>query len=107
MTPGCCGAPNRSGAPRELTVDRSGQSPRCGRRWFGVGGCVAPGLMLVLLPKCPACLAAYFAAGIGAGLSTQVAADVRPLLVVTLVVSLTYLVTLMACSKVLGRRFGQ
>jgi hypothetical protein len=61
--------------------------------------------MLVLLPKCPACLAAYLAIGLGATLSTQVAAHARLLLVVTLVASVTYLLTFTWTRKVLGRRF--
>jgi hypothetical protein len=43
------------------------------RRWFGAGGSIGPGAMLLLLPKCPACVAAYLAVWTGAGLAAPVA----------------------------------
>lgn len=98
----CCGVPAGIGAP-EAGADHRGRSAKAGRRWFGVSGCVAPGVMLALLPKCPACLAAYFAIGMGAGLSTKVAAHLRGVLMVTLVASLIYLVSVTARGKLPGR----
>jgi hypothetical protein len=62
------------------------------RRWFGAGGSIGPGLMLVLLPKCPACVAAYLAVWTGAGLAAPVAEYLRPLLGVIFGASLIYLI---------------
>lgn len=71
------------------------QAASCGgkpaRRWFGAGGCVGPGVMLVLLPKCPACVAAYLAVWTGAGLAAPVAEYLRPLLSVVFAASVIYL----------------
>jgi hypothetical protein len=47
--------------------------------------------MLVLLPKCPACVAVYLAVWTGAGLAMPVAAHLRLLLVVVFAVSAVYL----------------
>ena len=49
-------------------------------RLFEAAGCVMPGAMILLLPKCPACLAAWLALATGVGLSVPAAGIVRTLL---------------------------
>lgn len=73
---------------------------RKARRWFGVGGSIGPGAMLLLVPKCPACVAAYLAVWTGAGLAAPVAEYLRPVLAAVFAVSLIYLVV----GRLMGRR---
>lgn len=76
----CCG--ERAGS----------QGTKPARRWFGAGGCVGPGVLLVLLPKCPVCVAAYLAVFTGAGLAGPVAEYLRPVMGVVFAGSVIYIV---------------
>src|SRR6476646_5038085 len=58
-----------------------------GIRW------VLPGVVLVILPKCPICLAGYIAIGTGISLSIATATYLRISLIIISVVSLLYLLT--------------
>jgi hypothetical protein len=56
------------------------------RRWAGAGGSLS-GLCLLLVPKCPACIAAYVALFTGAGIAAPVAEYLRPALVCLFAIS--------------------
>ena len=52
------------------------------RRCCGTAaGTAAPAAILVLLPKCPACIAAWLAVGAGVGISISTAAALRVVIV--------------------------
>ncbi len=55
-----------------------------GRTW-AVAGWLLPGCVLALMPKCPACLAAYVAVATGLGISFSAAATLRTGLMVACV----------------------
>jgi hypothetical protein len=60
------------------------------RRGLRIAGTVIPTAILVLLPKCPACIAAYLAIGTGIGVTISTAAYLRTLLLVLCLGCLAY-----------------
>jgi hypothetical protein len=70
--------------------------PAAGRglaaRYLGsAGSCVGSGAMLLLLPKCPVCIAAYIAVWTGAGVAAPIAGNLRFVMAIILVASLAFL----------------
>src|SRR5689334_22171089 len=68
-----------------------GLSGRLGRLAQGAGS-LLPGAALILLPKCPLCLAAWIAAGAGVALPAAVIATIRPSLTIVCILSALLLV---------------
>ena len=73
-------------------------APTLTRRVREAGAWALPGAILILLPKCPACLAAYVALWTGVGLSFSMAAHLRSALLFLCVAALLFLIV-----KRLGR----
>lgn len=74
-TPRCCDRP-----PRDSLA----------RRFLAAAGHVLPAAVLVLLPKCPACIAAWLAMGAGIGVTVTAASYLRTSLLVLCVACLAY-----------------
>jgi hypothetical protein len=70
------------------------------RRCHDIAGWMLPAGGLVLLPKCPACLAAYVAIVTGVGMSVSAAAYLRMLLLAICIASIAYFAAMRGCRLV-------
>jgi hypothetical protein len=76
------------------------REPALARRSLGTARWIIPGGILAVLPKCPACLAAYFAIVSGVGMSVSTAAYVRIGLVTLCAASLACFAATRVCRLV-------
>ncbi|HET9281283.1 MAG TPA: hypothetical protein VFR24_04910 [Candidatus Angelobacter sp.] len=90
----CCEIGQGGMESKRARVRLEDHSPKRSRRFFerfrDIAGWVLPGATLILLPKCPLCLAGYIALGTGIGLSVPGATYLRLLLIVLCVITLSY-----------------
>ena len=84
----CCASEHATSRTRISGGGSRPVSPVRGR--FDFAGWIFPSAVLVLLPKCPACLAAYLAMGTGIGLSFSAATHLRIIVIILCAVSLAY-----------------
>jgi len=90
----CCKCAS-GGAQRQATA---------AKRCLGVLSWLAPTAMLVIVPKCPICFAAYVALFTGIGVSLPVAHVARTALIVACLASLAFL-SVRLLFRVLARQF--
>ena len=83
----CCALHKDTPKARIAGGDPRGATPKHGR---GLAGMIFPSAVLVLLPKCPACIAAYVAVGTGVGLSLTAAMYLRLGIVSLCLLTLAY-----------------
>ena len=70
---------------------RRGGGRNLARRCGGAASWVLPASVLALMPKCPACVAAYVAVATGVGISMSAAAYLRAAALTACVATLLYL----------------
>jgi hypothetical protein len=80
----CCQIKTRAGDNARRPASRL-------RRGGEIAGWIVPTATLALLPKCPACVAAYVALATGIGISLPTATYLRAMLVVLCVTSLVFI----------------
>ena len=95
----CCQIKMRAGD------DARRPAPRL-RRGGELAGWLVPSATLALLPKCPACVAAYVALGTGIGISLPTATSLRAMLVAVCVASLVF-ISARRVQRFFARRFSR
>ncbi|WP_298739671.1 hypothetical protein [uncultured Chitinophaga sp.] len=89
----CCGTreATRPAASLPPPAEVPSQKPSLLKRLGNGIRWMLPGAILILIPKCPMCLAAYIALGTGIGLSVTTAQYLRTGLIAGCILSLAYM----------------
>ena len=102
--PTCCHAPTHdSMAKRDSKPNDSKPKPSPIRRATFTAKWIVPSAGLILMPKCPMCLAAYIAFATGLGVSFETADWLRSTLIWSCIASLT-LFTALTLRRLIRRR---
>lgn len=86
----CCKVDLSKASKVEQLTNENSESQTTARRYLNIAGWIVPGALLALLPKCPACLAAYIAIGTGIGLTVSTASYLQMSIVILCVASILY-----------------
>ena len=73
------------------------------RRFRNFGEWLVPSVLLVLVPKCPMCIAAYIALGAGIGISVTAATYLRMALIILCLGSLLFTAIRLCNARVIAR----
>ena len=95
MSNNCChinSSGNGNGEKEDRSIKIPAKQRTMVRRLSDTIRCAVPGTILVLLPKCPVCLAAWISVGTGFGISVSAAGYLRMALIIVCVGSLFYFV---------------
>jgi hypothetical protein len=99
------GKPSSSMGTMKCCKIQTGRRPQH-RWWHGTSGCVGSGALLVLLPKCPLCIAAYLTLWTGAGVAMPVATHLRPIAAILFCASALFLAVRLVAARPLSSRVG-
>jgi len=86
----CSAAAGAAHGSSHKAADGKAHPPQVAQRRFVWAKCSLPALILALLPKCPACFAAYVALGTGISLSVAAASVLQTLLIGVCVATLVW-----------------
>lgn len=86
----CSAAGSADSGSSHKAADGKAHPPQVARQRFAWAKCSLPAIVLALLPKCPACFAAYLALATGISLSVAAASVLRTLLIGACVVALIW-----------------